>query len=80
VFENRILRRIFGRKWEELMGGWRTLHSVELHNLHSSPSVIRVIKSMLMRLEEYVRCMGELWNTYKVWSENSKGRKDLGAG
>jgi hypothetical protein len=45
VFENRVLRRIFGPKRDEVTGGWRKLHNVELHNLDSSPSIIRMIKS-----------------------------------
>jgi hypothetical protein len=45
VFENRVLRRIFGPKRDGLMGGWRKLHNEELHNLYSSPSTIRIIKS-----------------------------------
>jgi hypothetical protein len=45
VFENRVLRRIFGPKRNGVMGGWRKLHNEELHNLYSSPSIIRIIKS-----------------------------------
>jgi hypothetical protein len=45
VFENRVLRRIFGPKKDGVTGGWRKLHSEELHNLYSSPSIIRIIKS-----------------------------------
>jgi hypothetical protein len=45
VFENRVLRRIFGPKRDEVTGGWRKLHNEEFHNLYSSPSIIRVIKS-----------------------------------
>jgi hypothetical protein len=48
VFENRVVRRIFGRKREEMAGGWRKLHNVELNNLYASP-VITVIKSRRMR-------------------------------
>jgi hypothetical protein len=44
VFENRVLRRIFGQKGEEVMGGLRKLFTVELHNLYASPNIIRVIK------------------------------------
>jgi hypothetical protein len=49
VFENRMLRRIFGPKTDEETGGWRKLHNEELHNLYFSPSIIRVIKSRRMR-------------------------------
>jgi hypothetical protein len=49
VFENRVLRRIFGPKRDRVMGGWRKLHNEELHNLYSSPSIIRIIKSRTMR-------------------------------
>jgi hypothetical protein len=46
VFENRVLRRIFGQKRDEVTGGWRKLHNEELHNLYSSPSIIRMSKSI----------------------------------
>jgi hypothetical protein len=49
VFENRVLRRIFGPKREETTGEWRRLHSKELNDLYSSPNIIRVIKSIRMR-------------------------------
>jgi hypothetical protein len=49
VFENRVLRRIFGLKRDEVIGGWRKLHNEELHNLYSSLSIIRMIKSRRMR-------------------------------
>jgi hypothetical protein len=49
VFENRVLKRIFGPKGERVTGGWRKLHNEELHNLYSSPSIIRIIKSRRMR-------------------------------
>jgi hypothetical protein len=49
VFENRVLRRIFGPKRDEVTGGWRKRHNEELHNLYSSPSIIRMIKSRRMR-------------------------------
>jgi hypothetical protein len=45
VFENRVLRRIFGPKRDEVTGGWRKLHNEELRNLYSSPSIIRIIQS-----------------------------------
>jgi hypothetical protein len=49
VFENRVLRRIFGPKRDDVMGDWRKLHNEELHNLYSSPNIIRMIKSRRMR-------------------------------
>jgi hypothetical protein len=49
VFENRVLRRIFGPKEEEVEGGWRQLRSEELHNLYALPNVIKVIKSRRVR-------------------------------
>jgi hypothetical protein len=58
-FENRVLRRIFGPKRDEVTGSWRKLHNEELHNLYSSPSVIRMIKSWRMRWAGHVARMGE---------------------
>jgi hypothetical protein len=49
VFENRVLREIFGPKRDEVTGDWRKLHNEELHNLYSSPNIVRVIKSRRMR-------------------------------
>jgi hypothetical protein len=49
VFEKRVLRRIFGQKTDEAMGVWRKLHNEDLHNLYSSPSIIRMIKPRRMR-------------------------------
>jgi hypothetical protein len=49
VFENRVLRRIFGTKTDAATGGWRKLHNEELHNMYSSPSISRIIKSRRMR-------------------------------
>jgi hypothetical protein len=49
VFENRVFRRIFGPKRDEVTGGWRKLHYEELHGLYSSPSIVRVIKARRMR-------------------------------
>jgi hypothetical protein len=67
VFENRVLRRIFGpTRRDEVTGEWRKLHSEELHNLYSSPDVIRQIKSRRMRWAEHVARMGEERKLYKV--------------
>jgi hypothetical protein len=54
VFEKRVLRRIFGPKKDGVTGGWRKLHNEELHNLYSLPSIIRIIKSRMMRWAGYV--------------------------
>jgi hypothetical protein len=59
VFENRVLRRIFGPKRDELIGGWRKLHDEELRDLHCSPCIIRVFKSRRMRWVGHVARMGK---------------------
>jgi hypothetical protein len=59
VFENRMPRRIFGPKRDEVTGGWGKLHNEELHNLYSSPSIITMIKSRRMRWTWHVARMGE---------------------
>jgi hypothetical protein len=66
VFENRVLRRTFGQKRDEVTGGWRKLRNEELHNLYSSPSIIRMIKSRTIRWAGHVARMGEKRNTYKI--------------
>jgi hypothetical protein len=58
VFENRVLRRIFGPKRDEIIGGWRELHNEELHNLYSFPNIIRMNKSTRMIWAGYLVCMG----------------------
>jgi hypothetical protein len=58
VFENRVLRRIFGPKRDEVTGEWRKLHNEKLRDLYSSPSIIRIIKSRRMRWEGHVTRMG----------------------
>jgi hypothetical protein len=57
VFENRLLRRIFGPKREEVAGGWRRLHNEELHNLYTSPNTIWVTKSRKMKWADHVARM-----------------------
>jgi hypothetical protein len=59
VFENRVLRRIFGPKRDDVTGEWGKLHNEELHILYSSPNIIRQIKSRRMRWAGHVACMGE---------------------
>jgi hypothetical protein len=69
VFENRVLRRIFGANRDEATGEWRKLHNEELHILHSSPNIIRQIKWRL-RWAGHVACMGEDRKVYRVWWES----------
>jgi hypothetical protein len=59
VFENRVLRRIFGLKSDEVTGEWRKLHNEELHDLYSSPNVIRMVKARRVRWARHVARMGE---------------------
>jgi hypothetical protein len=66
VFENRVLRRTFGPKRDEVTGEWRKFHNGELHNLYSSPDIIRQIKSRRMRWAGHVACMGEGRNVCRV--------------
>jgi hypothetical protein len=76
VFENRVLRRIFGPK-REVTGEWLKLHNEELHNLYSTPNIIRQIKSRRMRLEEHEARVGEERNVYKFLVLKSEGRDHL---
>jgi hypothetical protein len=66
VFENRVLRRIFGPKTDEITGCWRKLHNEELHNLYSSPIIIRMIKSRRMKWTGRVTGIREKRNAYTV--------------
>jgi hypothetical protein len=78
VFENRVLRRIFGPKRDEVTGGWRKLHNEELHGLYSSPSIIRVIKARMMRWAGHVALMGEVRDAYNILIGRPEGRRPLG--
>jgi hypothetical protein len=77
VFENRVLRRIFGPKRDEVTGEWRKLHNEELHNLYSS-SNIRQIKSRRMRWAGHVARMGEDRKVYTVLVGKAEGKRPLG--
>jgi hypothetical protein len=76
VFENGVLR-IFGPKRKE-DGLWRRLHNDELHNLYSSPNIVRMIKSRRMRWVAHVVCMGEGRGVYRVLVGRPKGKRPLG--
>jgi hypothetical protein len=78
VFENRVLRRIFGPKRDEVTGECRKLHSEELHNLYSSPDIIRQVKSRRMRWAGHVARMGEERKAYKVLVRKPEGKRPLG--
>jgi hypothetical protein len=78
VFENRVLRRIFGPKRDEVTGKWRKLHNGELHNLYSSPDIIRQMKSRRMRWAGHVTRMGEGRNVYRVLVGKPKEKIPLG--
>jgi hypothetical protein len=66
VFENRVLRRIFGPKRDEVTREWRKLHNEEINDLNFSPNNVRVIKSRRMRWAGHVACLGESRGLYRV--------------
>jgi hypothetical protein len=74
VFENRILRRIFGPKRDEVTGEWRKLHNEELHDLYSSPSIIRIIKLRRVRWAGHVARMGRRETRIDYWWESQRER------
>jgi hypothetical protein len=76
VFENRVLRRIFGPKRKGMVGGWRKMQIKELHSLWSSPSMIRMIKSRRIRWTGHVAHM-ELRNVHGILVGKPKGNKPL---
>jgi hypothetical protein len=78
VFENRVVRRIFGLKREKVTGGWRRLLNEELHNLYASPNIIRMIKSKRMRWAGHVGRMTEMINVNNVFIGKSVGKRPLG--
>jgi hypothetical protein len=78
VFENRVLRRIFGPKRDEVRGDWRKIHNEELHNMYSSPSIIRKIKSRSMRWSGHLARMGEKRNAYRILVGEPEGKRPLG--
>jgi hypothetical protein len=67
LFENRVLRRIFGPKRDEMTGEWRKLHNEELRDLYSSPSIIRIIKSLRMRWAGHVARMRRRGTFIDYW-------------
>jgi hypothetical protein len=77
VFENRVLRRIFGPNRDELMRGLRKLHNEELRDLYSSSSIIRIIKSRRMRWEGHIARMGKKRNAYRLLVRKPEGKRLL---
>jgi hypothetical protein len=78
VFENRVLRRIFGPKTNEVTGRWRKLHNKELHDLYSSPNIFGMIKSRRVRWTGHVARMEEKSNTYRLFVGKAEGKRPLG--
>jgi hypothetical protein len=77
VFENRLLRRIFGPKGDEVTGEWRKLHNEELHNLYSSPDIIRQVKPTRMRWAGHVARVGKGRNVHRVLVGKPEGKRPL---
>jgi hypothetical protein len=79
VFENSVLRKIFGLKRDEVTGEWRKLHNEELSDLYSSPStsIIRIIKSRRMRWAGHVARMGKKRNAYRLLVGKPEGKRPL---
>jgi hypothetical protein len=77
VFENRVLRRIFGPERDEVTGEWRRQHNKELYVLYSSPNIIRVIKSRTLRWAGHVALVGERKGAYRALVGKPEGRRPL---
>jgi transcription termination factor 2 len=78
VFENRLLRRVFGPKRDVVTRDWRKLHNEELNDLYSLPSIVRVVKSRRMRWAGHVARMGENRGVHRVLVGEPEGNRPLG--
>jgi hypothetical protein len=78
VFENMVLRRLFGPKRDEVTGEWRKLHNEELNDLHSLPNIVRVVKSRRMRWARHVARTGEERGVHRVLVGKPEGERSLG--
>ena len=78
MFENMRLRRIFGSRRDDVRGEWRRLHNEELNDLYSSPNIMRVIKSRIMRWAGHVARMGEERGVYRLLVGKPEGTRPLG--
>jgi hypothetical protein len=77
MFENRVLRRIFGPRRDEVTGEWRKLHNEELLDLYSSPSIIRIMKSRRMRWAGHVARISENRKAYRLLVGKPEGKRPL---
>jgi len=78
LFENRVLRKVFGPKRDKVTGEWRKLHNEELSDLYSLPNIVRVVKSRIMRWAGHVARMGEGRGVYRVLVGKPEGKRPLG--
>jgi len=78
AFENRVLRRVFGPKRDEVTGEWRKLHNEEVNDLYCSLNIVRVIKSRRMRWAGHVARMGEGRSVYRILVGKPEGKRSLG--
>ena len=78
LFENTVLRRIFGPRRDEVTGEWRSLHNEELNDLYSSPNIVLVIKSRRMRWAGHVVRIGEERVVYRALVGKPEGKRPLG--
>jgi hypothetical protein len=78
VLENRVLRKIFRLKRDDVIGKWRTVHNDGHHKPYFSPNIIRVVISRRMRWASHVECMGERRGVHMVLAEKSDGKKTMG--
>jgi hypothetical protein len=78
MFENRVLRRVFGPKRDEVTGDWRKLHKEELNDLYSLPNIVRVVKSRRMRWAGHVARMGEDRGVHRVLVGKPESKRPLG--
>jgi hypothetical protein len=78
VFENRVLRRVFGPRRDEVTGEWKKLHKEELRDLYSLHNIVRVVKSRRMRWSGHVACMGEGRGVHRVLAGKPEGKRPLG--